>query len=76
MPRVYSKELFILINEWKGVSTFWRKTLAAKINCYFSDSKKKKTESSNDHKIVSKIHWITHELQETDMSSTNKGAST
>ena len=26
--------------------------------------------------IVSKKHWVTHELQGTDMSSTNKGAGT
>ena len=26
--------------------------------------------------IVSKKHWLTHELQGTDMSSTNKGAGT
>ena len=26
--------------------------------------------------IVSKKHWVSHELQETDVSSTNKGAGT
>ena len=31
---------------------------------------------SNNDKIVSKKHWVIHELQGTDMSSTNKRGGT
>ena len=54
----------------KGLQSF-----EAKINCYFNDQSKK-TESSNDDINCFEKHWVTHELQGTDMSSTNKRAGT
>ena len=40
-----------------------RKTLVAKTNCYFSDQSKKLNQITMIQ-IVSKKHWVTHELQE------------
>ena len=52
-----------------------KKTLVAKINCYFSDQSKKLNRVTLIQ-IVLKKHRVTHESQGTDMSSTNKGAGT
>ena len=62
-------------NKWKGVTKFWRKTLVAKIDWYFSDQSKKLNQVTMIQTVSKKL-WVTHELQGTDMSSTNKGACT
>ena len=62
---------YLLPSKWKstnGVTKIWRKTLVAKINCYFSDQSKKLNQVTMIQ-IVSKKHGVTHELQGNDMSS-------
>ena len=45
--------------------------LVAKINCYFSNQSKKLNQVTRIQ-IVLKKYWVTHELQGTYLSSTNK----